>query len=99
MDWGGGQIHLRCQWARLYQNPHNIFQLWMCKECVLRALVPNEMGKYNCFLLGNAFFIRSSRIYFIYVIYYAAAHVCMWKSHVIILCLNTDHGGGHGGST
>lgn len=53
---GGSQIHLRCQQAWLYQNPHSISQFWMCKECALRAPVPDEMGKYHCFPLGNAFF-------------------------------------------
>lgn len=44
------------------------------------------------------FSIRSSRIYFIYVVYYAAVPVCMWKSHVTVPCLNTDHGWDMGGA-
>lgn len=32
------------------------------------------MGRYSSFLLGNAFFVCLSRVYFIY---FAAAHTCM----------------------
>lgn len=65
---------------------------------VLWAPVPDKLGKYNLFLLGNAFFVHSSRIHIIYFGFFAAAahlSVCMQKAQVTLLCSNTDYGGAH----
>lgn len=62
--------------------------------------MPDEMGKYDSFLLGKALFVHLSRIYFTYFILqlHKPVHVCMWKSQVTF-CVQTQIMGGHTGST
>lgn len=61
--------------------------------------MPDEMGKYNSFLLGNAIFVHSSKIYFIYFNYFAAVHtcVCACGDFGLHFCVQTQAMGGHVG--
>lgn len=61
------------------------------RQCarVLRASVPDEMGKYDCFPLGNAFFLFTHQGFILSMS--IIMQLCMWKSH--IPCSNTEHKG------